>query len=183
MNQNYESRNIRRIFFIKQMRILNVVCRWAGSTHDATISGNSRFAAKMEAGYYGTDSVILGDSAYAPKSYICKPLRNPRNDAEKSYQKAQIKSRNVVERTFGVLKRRFPCLQMGMHVNVEKVQDIVVACCILHNMFLEYTVLEEPIQEQEIEQQIEVSDQLAEINQPGNRQMRIQDFLIQHFFY
>lgn len=109
-------------FFIKnQIKILNVVCRWAGSSHDATIFANSRFAEKMDAGYYDEDSVILADSAYGPKSYICKPLRNAQNDAENSYQKAQIKSRNVAERTFGVLKRRFPCLQIGMHYS-----------CVLH---------------------------------------------------
>lgn len=46
----------------------------------------------------------------------------------------QIRTRNTVERSYGVLKRRFPVLSTGMGIQVEKVQDVIVACCILHNI-------------------------------------------------
>ena len=43
--------------------------------------------------------------------------------------------RNVVERTFGVLKARFPILTMngGIPYPYKKQVQIVMACCIIHN--------------------------------------------------
>jgi len=43
--------------------------------------------------------------------------------------------RNVIERTFGVLKKQFPIIASGIepHYSVDTMIDIVLACCILHN--------------------------------------------------
>jgi len=43
--------------------------------------------------------------------------------------------RNVIERTFGVLKKRFPIIASGTepHYPLETMTDIVLSCCILHN--------------------------------------------------
>ena len=40
-----------------------------------------------------------------------------------------------MERTFGVLKKRFPIIDSGTepHYSVDTMIDIVLACCILHN--------------------------------------------------
>jgi hypothetical protein len=45
------------------------------------------------------------------------------------------KLRNIVERTFGVLKSRFPILKgkTGIPYPYAKQVKIVIACCILHN--------------------------------------------------
>ncbi|CAI6359742.1 unnamed protein product [Macrosiphum euphorbiae] len=45
------------------------------------------------------------------KPYIFTPLLNPVTNAEKNYNKAHIKTRNIVERVFGVWKRKFPYFQ------------------------------------------------------------------------
>lgn len=165
------------------MQVIDVCCRWPGSAHDATIFANSALCEKLDNGIYGSDSALLGDSAYAPKYYICKPLRNPVTNAEQRYQRAQISSRNVGERTFGLLKRRFPCLQFGMHYRLNKVQDIVVACCILHNMVrMELGLnMTDPIEENEIDVQIGIGAQLARVNE-NRPAVRIQDFLIDSHF-
>lgn len=118
------------------MRIVDVCCRWPGSSHDATIFNNSNLCEKLDRGDYGIDVAILGDSAYGPQRYMCKPLANANTRAERRYQRAQVKSRNVVERTFGVLKRKFPCLALGMRFRRNKVQDVVIACCVLYNFVL-----------------------------------------------
>jgi hypothetical protein len=39
-----------------------------------------------------------------------------------------------VERTIGILKRRFNCLQVDSNYEPEFVGRYVVACCILHNI-------------------------------------------------
>ena len=41
--------------------------------------------------------------------------------------------RNVIERTFGVLKARFPILTTAPPYPIETQVKIVLACCILHN--------------------------------------------------
>lgn len=47
---------------------------------------------------------------------------------------AQIKTRNVVERAFGVWKRRFPCLDMKLQHKKEHAIKIITACAALHNL-------------------------------------------------
>lgn len=163
------------------MNIIDVCCRWPGSAHDATIFANSSLYEKLERGDYGTDSVLLGDSAYGPESFICKPHPNPVSDTEEMYQEAQIKTRNVAERTFGVLKRRFPCLAIGMHFNLNQIQDVIVACCILHNFIKESNTDDAiPVQQNEINLQMEISEHLDHVQQ--GRRTRIQDFLIDNYF-
>jgi hypothetical protein len=43
----------------------------------------------------------------------------------------------LIERTIGVLKKRFPCLSRKLQFSPAKVGDIVVACCILHNLAID----------------------------------------------
>ncbi|KAK0585865.1 hypothetical protein LWI29_035260 [Acer saccharum] len=46
--------------------------------------------------------------------------------------------RNVIERAFGVLKKRFPIISTGTesHFSVGTLTKIVLACCILHNYLM-----------------------------------------------
>lgn len=168
------------------MQILDVCCRWPGSSHDATIFSNSVLYDRIDRGDFGRECVILGDSAYGPEGFMCKPLRNAVSDSEKTYQHAQIKTRNVAERTFGVLKERFPCLSKGMSNRLTKVQDVIVACCILHNMIREENILNprQQIEQHEIDFQREIARQLATArqNRPRNDRMKISSFLIQNYF-
>ena len=41
-----------------------------------------------------------------------------------------------MERTFGVWKRRFPCLSRGLMTKLISSTSTVVACAVLHNMSL-----------------------------------------------
>jgi hypothetical protein len=54
--------------------------------------------------------------------------------AERNYNRCHIKTRNTVERTIGILKNRFSCLANKLHYKPEFVGNIVVACCVLHNI-------------------------------------------------
>jgi hypothetical protein len=71
------------------LRILDVVARWPGSTHDATISNNSRIKGKFENNNY-TNCVVLGDSRYANKTYLMTPLLNPSTPAEQLGNESHI---------------------------------------------------------------------------------------------
>lgn len=102
------------------LKIRDIVCRWAGSTHDSRIFNNSSIRTRFEGGEFGS-SVIVGDSGYGQKNYLLTPLTNPQTHAELLYQESQIRTRNPVERAYGVWKRRFPVLATGVRLQFDRV--------------------------------------------------------------
>ncbi|KAJ8911568.1 hypothetical protein NQ315_007950 [Exocentrus adspersus] len=77
---------------------------------------------------------VDGDSAYSCKEYLLTPLLNPTTVGENNYNRAQIQTRNTVERTFGVWKRRFACLSLGLRTKLNTTLEVIVATAVLHNM-------------------------------------------------
>ena len=81
--------------------------------------------------------------------------------------------RNVIERTFGVLKKRFPIIASGTETryDVDAMTKIVLACCILHN-FLRGIDNDESLLE-------EVDNELLEQDiQPSTTHAREHDYRI-----
>ena len=115
------------------LEITDIVARWPGSVHDSTIFNNSRLKAAFEGGAY-ENSFLLGDSGYPVKPYLMTPLLNPQTAAEGLYNEGHIRTRNTVERLFGIWKRRFPVLALGMRLKLNKVIPVIVACAVLHNI-------------------------------------------------
>ncbi|XP_050563583.1 putative nuclease HARBI1 [Spodoptera frugiperda] len=115
------------------LKIRNIVARWPGSVHDSTIFNNSQVKHLMNSGQLGW-CCLLGERGYGLKQYLLTPLADPRTAAEKLYNESQIRTRNVVERTFGVWKRRFPCIGSQLRIKLENVQPIIVSTAILHNI-------------------------------------------------
>ncbi|KMQ81711.1 nuclease harbi1, partial [Lasius niger] len=61
------------------------------------------------------------------------------------------RTRQIVERTFGVWKRRFPCLSKGLGTKLICSTTIIVACAVLHNLSLTLDNIlpeQEPIEEE-----------------------------------
>lgn len=112
--------------------IIDIVARWPGGSHDSNIFDNSRIRMRFEAGEMGR-YLLLGDSGYPVRPYLITPLNNPQTPAERLFNHSQIRTRTVVERTFGIWKRRFPIL-MGMRCRLPLCQDIIVATAVLHNI-------------------------------------------------
>lgn len=162
--------------------VADVIARWAGSSHDATIFNNSVVCEQLDRGEYGFDTAVLGDSAYPASRYMCKPLPQPITDAEKRYQAAQITTRNVAERGFGRLKRRFPCLALGMRFKLNKVQDVIVACCVLHNFIQMENNAETPITQEELDLQMDIGERFIAAQQDERRELAIQRYLIDNYF-
>ncbi|XP_050506243.1 putative nuclease HARBI1 [Diabrotica virgifera virgifera] len=106
--------------------IMDVVARWPGSVHDSTIYNSSLLRAQFEAGEY-PNCYLLGDSGYTCTNFLLTPLSQTNSEAEERYQNAHIKTRNVIERLNGVLKRRFPVLATGMQIDLNNVGRVIVA--------------------------------------------------------
>ena len=112
--------------------ITDVVARWPGSVHDSTIFDNSHLRAVMET--QQTQVCLVGDGGYACRRYMLTPLNNPTTAAEHAYNAAQILARNCIERTIGMLKRRYPALKYGLHLKLKNTLPVIVACVVLHNI-------------------------------------------------
>ncbi|XP_047162616.1 protein ALP1-like [Vigna umbellata] len=88
----------------------------------------------------------LGDAGFMLKNIVLTPYRGvryhlkeytrrgPQNPRE-LFNHRHSSLRNVIERTFGVLKKRFPIIASGTepHYGLETMTNIILACCILHN--------------------------------------------------
>lgn len=119
-----------------QLKIVNIVARWHGSVHDSTIFNDCALKVQLENGDFAP-GYLLGDSGYPCRSYLLTPLLNPQTVSQRAYNVAHIATRNSIERCFGVLKKRFPCLAMGMRLNIPTVLSVIIACATLHNLAIE----------------------------------------------
>lgn len=118
-----------------KLKIMDIVSRWPGSVHDTTIFNDSNIRARFENNEF-SPYTLVGDGGYPCRTYLLTPLIQPHTLPEERYNSSQIKTRNPVERLFGVWKRRFPCLSQGMRIDVQKVCEVIVATAVLHNMCL-----------------------------------------------
>src|SRR5258705_12086941 len=82
-----------------------------------------------------SDPKSSGDSGYPLEPSIMTPA--PDIAGNEAYNNRHAKGRNVIERTFGVLKARFRCLHKSggdLEYQPGKVCKFITACCILHNV-------------------------------------------------
>lgn len=119
-----------------EARIINIVARWPGASHDQTIFNASRLRRRLEDGDFA-NYLIVADSGYRNTTYMVTPfLPNAIDSPQKElFNVSQIRTRNVVERSYGIWKRRFPVLSTGIKLRKMKtVLGVIVASAILHNI-------------------------------------------------
>lgn len=81
------------------------------------------------------DGMLVGDRGYPCLPFLITPIANTATDEERMFNNIHTRTRQIVERTFRVWKRRFPCLSRGLTTNLCSTTTIV-ACAVLHNMSL-----------------------------------------------
>ncbi|KAK3894770.1 hypothetical protein Pcinc_001493 [Petrolisthes cinctipes] len=77
---------------------------------------------------------LLGDSAYPCKRWLLTPYLHPLPGAQEAYNRAHKRTKCVVERGIGQLKRRFHVLHGEVRVSPQKTCKIILACAVLHNI-------------------------------------------------
>ncbi|CAH1986487.1 unnamed protein product [Acanthoscelides obtectus] len=95
--------------------------------------GNSQLCRQFESGHFG-NSLLAGDKGYPIKCYLMIPLNKTTTPADELYNESIIRSRHVIERSYGVWKRRFPCLPMGLRVHQDTAQAVTLGTAVLHNI-------------------------------------------------
>ncbi|KAM3330116.1 hypothetical protein ACQJBY_026857 [Aegilops geniculata] len=131
------------------MRFTFVVAGWPGSAHDTRILNDSlvkyahRFPTPPPGKYYLVDSGYPNREGYlAPykgQIYHIPEFRNGRKPVGKYevYNHSHSSLRNVVERTFGVLKAKWRILKGVPSFKPRTQKKIIIACMALHNYIRE----------------------------------------------
>ncbi|CAC5380115.1 HARBI1 [Mytilus coruscus] len=146
--KGYHAINVQAVVDHK-LRFTNVVVRWPGSTHDAFILQQSALYRHMDTNLNA--GWLLGDSGYPLKVWLITPLANPSNPQEQRFNNSHCKTRNIVERAFGVLKQRFRCLHKtggALSYRPERSTNIIETCFRLHNLAVEKNIplnLDQPL--------------------------------------
>ena len=83
------------------------------------------------------DGYLLGDSGYPCCKYLLTPYANQDTPSQIRYNTAFGRTRVRIEQTFGILQRRFSCLQTCLRVSPPKACMVILACVILHNIGIE----------------------------------------------
>lgn len=145
------------------LRILSVNANWPGSSHDSFVWRNSQIKRHLLDQHNRGElrgSWLIGDSGYPLQPILITPVSNPPpNSPQSNFNKAHIQARNTVERCIGVLKTRFRCLLRERTLRYEPrfIGSIMNACCVLHNLCIEYGVEldEEVIVQQEVDNAVD----------------------------
>lgn len=116
-----------------------VDAKFPGATQDAAVYRESSLRQAFVDGVI-PQGYLLGDSGYALSSHLLTPVLNPQGRAANNYNRAHRRTRNVIERAFGVMKSRFRCLDRSggpLRFSPEKCARVINAVALLHNKAIE----------------------------------------------
>ncbi|XP_040399364.1 putative nuclease HARBI1 [Cygnus olor] len=126
--------------------ITNVVAKFPGSCPNAAVLENSALARLLE-GARPEGAWLLGDRSYPLKTWLMTPILFPCGAAEERYNALHHQALAALRQTRALLKRRFRCLDAAggcLQYAPQKVCQIFLACCVLHNIALRRRMPLEP---------------------------------------
>ena len=129
--KNYYSINV-QVICDEKLRITYLVAKCPGSAQDSWILQQSKVWDAFETGRF--KGILLGDSAYPCKNWMMVPSRIVTQEHQPAFNRAQTRTRVLIEHCFGVWKRRFAILHGEMRLTHEKAAKAVTACAILQNI-------------------------------------------------
>jgi len=134
---------------------------------------DSGFGKKCAAGAFG-EGFLLGDSGYACTPYLLTPNNAPKSPSEERFNRAHKTTRCIIERTFGILKRRFHCQHTELRLQPGPSCRVIAACCVLHNISIDRRQVTDYEYEDEDEMQLPIVDHVREENALALRQKRFE---------
>lgn len=149
-------------------RIWDAVISWPGSVHDSRIFRHSGLKQQLETNRHG---ILLGDSGYPLLPYLLTPYRDPADATQKKFNRCLSRGRVRIEMCFGILKRRFACLNKTLRMPLERLSQVIMACIILNNKAIDFKAPLPPL-----EADVDVRLQPIEILQHDNPKVAAQQF-------
>jgi len=157
----YASQNVMAVCDF-DMRFIFVVTGWPGSVHDTRVLLDTLVTYKDQFPHPPHGKYYLVDSGYPNRKGFLAPYKGQRyhvSEWRHGHQPVGLKEvfnhahsslRNVIERSFGVLKMKWRILKNLSSYPVNKQSKIIVACMALHN-FIRECDLEDPHFEEDVE--------------------------------
>uniref|UniRef100_A0A914CUZ7 Putative nuclease HARBI1 n=1 Tax=Acrobeloides nanus TaxID=290746 RepID=A0A914CUZ7_9BILA len=113
-----------------------ISARWPGSVNDARVLRNSDLFRTFQTGWRPfPNAILIGDNIYPTLNWLV-PMVPGVQGPRRQFYKNHTKTRSIIERSFGLWKNRFRCLQR------IRVQEPVYACeiikctALLHNFMI-----------------------------------------------
>ena len=139
--KNEHSINIQAICD-SDLKFMDVVAKWPGSTHDAFIWRQSGINQRFTSGDIPTvQGCFLGDSGYPLRPNLLAPIQNPNTSGERRYNRSFLKSRKTIEGAFGLWKSRWRSMHRtgGTLCYVpDRLCRLVIATMVFHNICIEH---------------------------------------------
>ncbi|CAH2325929.1 nuclease HARBI1 [Pelobates cultripes] len=110
-----------------------------GSIQDNTLLSQSELCCLFETELHKEGWLI--DHAFLLRPWLMTPVQIPGSSSEYRYNMAHSATHTVMERTQRALRLRFRCLdgsKATLQYSPEKASQIILACCILHNIALQH---------------------------------------------
>ena len=101
----------------------------------------------VDAGYKNCESFL---APYRGQRCHLQEWTNPPTTKEKLFNMKHSSARNVIERTFGLLKIRWSILRNPSYYSTKTHTNIILACCYIHNLIrqqMNYEPLEKELDE------------------------------------
>lgn len=122
-----------------ELRFLDCYAGEVGSIHDACMLRRSDFMEKLNNdAFFPSESHVLGDPAYPLMDHLLVAFKDTGRltSRERKFNTTLSAARCTIERALALLKNRFRRLKYLDMTRVDLVPQVIIACCILHNMCL-----------------------------------------------
>ncbi|XP_028125338.1 uncharacterized protein LOC114322265 [Camellia sinensis] len=126
---------------------------WEGSAHDNAILVDSITRADLQFPHPPNGKYYLVDVGFTNMPGFLAPFRSQRYHLQEFrgcryagpkelFNHRHSSLHNVIERTFGVLKKRFPILRSMPNYKSTRQRPLVIACCVVHNWIRLHAAME-----------------------------------------
>ncbi|XP_018403784.1 PREDICTED: putative nuclease HARBI1 [Cyphomyrmex costatus] len=136
------------------LKFIDCFAGYPSSVHDARIFRNSYIYHSIRQNpekYFPRGEFILADKAYPTFKWCITPYMNRGNltRQQETFNTRISQTRQTIERTFALLFGRFRRLKYLDMNRIELIPTTILACCVLHNICLDFDddLIREYIQE------------------------------------